>query len=124
VGVGSSSDALGSFLQISFFVAAGGRRRFVAIALELEENAEGARVGSGVAGFHAMENVEGAAVGEAFERFGERLVGRERVVGVFLDVVDGFGEELGFDAGDAVEAPFGGNHLVDEVEFDGSDGRR
>src|SRR5215469_3685640 len=75
VGVGSSSDALGSFLQISFFVAAGGRRRFVAIALELEENAEGARVGSGVAGFHAMENVEGAAVGEAFERFGEAWSG-------------------------------------------------
>lgn len=69
-----------------------------------------------------MEDIEGATVGEAFEGGGERLVGGERVVGVFLDVVNGFDEELSFDAGDAVEAPFGRDHFMDQVELDRADG--
>jgi len=117
---------VGGFVFANFvFVAGGGGRRggrFVAIALELEEIAEGARVGAGEAGFHAVQDVEGGAVGEPFEGGGEGLVGSEGVIGIFFDAVDGFDKELGFDAGDAVEAPLSGDHFMDEVEFDGADG--
>ena len=90
--------------------------------MELEESTEGARIGAGVAGLHAVEDIERAAVGETFEGVGEGLIGGERVVGALLDVIDGCGEELGFDAGDPVEAPLGGDHFMDEVEFDGAVG--
>ncbi len=45
------------------------------------------------------------------------MVGRE-----FLFVLDGFGEELGFDDGEAVEAPLGGDQLMNEVELGGAVG--
>jgi hypothetical protein len=91
-------------------------------SLELEQIAEGAGVGAGEAGLGAVEDGERVAVGEPFERLGESLDGGERVVGVFFDVVDGGGEELGFDDGDAVETPFGGSHFVDQVELNGAAG--
>lgn len=67
--------------------------------LELEEVAEGAGVGAFEAGFGAVEEGVGVAVGQALEAFGEGTFWCEWVVRVFLDVVDGCLEELRFDGG-------------------------
>jgi hypothetical protein len=53
---------------------------------------------------------------------GEGLGGVEVVVRVFLGVLDGFYIELRFDEGEALEAPLGGGHIVDQVALDGAVG--
>ena len=96
--------------------------------LHPEQKLEGARIGAFQAGLNAVEEVE-RAVGQAFEGLGERLRGGKRLVFVaifdflgatFVDVGDGFGQELGFDESEAIEAPFGGDDFVNQVEFDGA----
>lgn len=92
------------------------------LALELDQVAEGARVGSLQARFDAMEEREGICVGEPGEGFGERLGGGERVVGVFFGALQVFDVELGLDDGEALQAPLGGDHLVDQMELGGAAG--
>jgi hypothetical protein len=69
-----------------------------------------------------MEEREGIVVRHAGERFGEGLGGAERVVRAFLDVFDGLDVHLGLDYGESQEAPLGGDHFVDQVEFGGAMG--
>ena len=69
-----------------------------------------------------MEEGVGVGVGQPGEGGGEGLDGGERVIGVFLGVFDVLDVELGLDYGEALEAPFGGDHFVDQVEFGGAVG--
>ena len=98
--------------------------------MEPEQILERARVGAFEAGLDAMEEAEGTA-GEAVKSFGEGLGGGQGFVldavfdglsALLLDVGDGVGQELRLDEGEAIEAPFGGDDFVDEVEFDGAGG--
>ncbi len=88
----------------------------------MDQVAEGARVGPFQAGFDAMEERVGIGVRQPGEGGGEGLAGAERVIRVFLDVFHVLDVELGFDYGEALEAPFGGDHFVDQVEFGGAVG--
>src|SRR5579872_3343276 len=112
---------IGGFVFANFVFAggrAGGRGgRRVAEPLELEEITEGAGIGAAEARLHAMEETKGGAVGERLESSGEGLNGSEWVVRVLLFTLDGCGEELGFDEGDALETPLGRGHFVDQVEL-------
>jgi len=115
------------FVFANFVFAGGGSGSgrlggLLAKPLELEEIAKGPGVGAAEPGFHTVEDGERVVIGEPFEGAGEGLSGRERVVGVVLFVGDGVGKELGFDEGDAVETPLGGDDFVDQVEFDGAIG--
>jgi hypothetical protein len=94
------------------FNGAGLVRGLLAEPLELEEGAEGARVGTLEAGFGAMQDRQIGRVGEGSEGFGEGLDGSEGFIvvvgGEVVFVLDGFGEELVFDEGEAGETPPGG----------------
>ena len=90
----------------------------MAEALELEEIAEGARVGTAEAGFRAMQEGEVVPVGQGFEGAGKGFDGGWRVVRELFFARDGGGEELGFDEGDTVQPPLGGDHFVDQVKLD------
>ena len=89
----------------------------MAQALELDQVAEGARVGTFQAGFDALEERVGIGVGQPGESGGEGLDGAERVVRVFLDACDVLDVELGLDESEALETPFSGDHFVDQVDF-------
>ena len=90
---------------------------------------EGLGVGAVDGSFIAVQQVEAPAVGEALERVGEVIFD----VGVAIDigkkvvnVIDaGFhfvSEEGGFDVGEAAQAPAGGGHGFDQLDFDGAGG--
>ena len=73
--------------------------------------------------------MEARAVGEALERVGEVIFDVGLAIDIFekvLKVADaGFhfvGEEGGFDIGEAAQAPAGGGHGFDQLDFDGAGG--
>ena len=93
-----------------------------------EQKLERAGVGAFQAGLNAVKEVERAG-GQAFKGLGERLGGSKHLIFVavfdflgatLLDVGDGVGQELGFDEGEAIEAPFGGDDFVNQVGFGGA----
>ena len=92
------------------------------LALELDQGAEGARVGPFQAGFDALEERVGIGVGQPGEGGGEGLDGAERVVRVVVGVFDVLDVELGLDESEALKTPFGGDHFVDQVDFGGAVG--
>ena len=90
---------------------------------------EGLGVGAVDGSFIAIQQVEARAVGEALEGAGEVVLG----VGFAIDIgknaidvidagVDFVGEEGGFDCGEAAQAPAGGGHGFDQLDFDGAGG--
>ncbi len=96
------NNFLGSFREFYFFFS------------ELLEGAEGAIIGPFEAGFMGVEGGEfGEArlVDETFGELGVRAVGR----GVLIEPALEFS---GMDDADAVDAPLGYDHAVDEVDFD------
>ena len=131
VAVSIRLDWAGGFVCANFILRGrGGRAGWATVRLHTEQILERAGVGALEAGLDAMEETEGAA-GEAGESLGERLRGGERLVffaildvlgAVFFDVIDGVRQELGFDEGEAIETPFGGDDFVHQVEFDEAGG--
>lgn len=96
--------------------------------MHLLQSAERARVSPFEAALRAIEEAQGVA-GKVFKGLGERLGGSERFVFItildlfgviLLDLGDGAGQELGFDEDEAVKAPLGSDHFLDQVEFDGA----
>jgi hypothetical protein len=90
---------------------------------------EGSGVGAADGSFIAIQQVEARSAGEALERVSEVILG----VGFTIDagekvgkVIDaGFhfvGKEGGFDIGEAAQAPAGGGHGFDQLDFDGAGG--
>ena len=90
---------------------------------------EGLGIGAVDGSFIAVQQVESRAVGEALERVGEVIFDVGLALDIFekvLKVADaGFhfvGEEGGFDIGEAAQAPAGGGHGFDQLDFDGAGG--
>ncbi len=92
---------------------------------------EGLGVGTVYGSFITIQQVEARAVGEALERVGEAILGVGFAIDVgvgkkALDVIDAgldfVGEEGGFDVGEAAQAPAGGGHGFDQLDFDGAGG--
>ena len=90
---------------------------------------EGLGIGAVDGSFIAVQQVESRAVGEALERVGEVIFDVGLALDIFekvLKVADaGFhfvGEEGGFDVGEAAQAPAGGGHGFDQLDFDGAGG--
>lgn len=90
---------------------------------------EGLGIGAVNGSFIPVQQVEAPAVGEALERVGEVIFG----VGFAIDVgkkavkviAAGFHfvvEEGGFNVGKAAQAPAGGGHGFDQLDFDGAGG--
>ena len=98
----------------------GERAGGVAQALELEHAAEGTRIGALQAGLDALKEGVRIGVGKAGERGGQGLGGVERLFGVLFDAFHRLDIELGFDDGEALQAPLGSDHFVDQVEFRGA----
>jgi hypothetical protein len=97
--------------------------------LELLQLFEGSGIGAAEGSFVAEKQVEACAVGEVLERVGEVIfdVGLAIDIGKkVVDVIDaGFhfvAEEGGFDVGEAAQAPAGGDHGFDQLDFDGAGG--
>ena len=67
------------------------------MALELDQVAEGARVGAFQAGFDAMEERVGIGVGQPGEGRREGFDGAERVIRIFLGAFDVLDVELVLD---------------------------
>lgn len=90
---------------------------------------EGLSVGAVDGSFITIQQVEAGAFGEALECAGEAVVGFGDEIGVAekaIDVLDAglhfVGEEGGFDVGEAAQAPAGGGHGFDQLDFDGTGG--
>jgi hypothetical protein len=90
---------------------------------------EGSAVGAGECAFVADQQAEALAVGEVLEDVGDAIdrVGHEFELGEL--VVNTLGLEFdfvaehgGFDFGDAAQAPAGGDHGFDQLDFDGAGG--
>jgi hypothetical protein len=90
---------------------------------------EGLGIGAVDGSFIAIQEVEARAVGKALERAGDTIVGFGYAMDVgekAIDVIDAgqnfVGEEGGFDVGEAAQAPAGGGHVFDQLDFDGTGG--
>jgi len=90
---------------------------------------EGLGIGAVDGSFIAIQQVEARAFGEAFEGVGEVIFDVGLAIGVgkkAVNVIDaGFhfvAEEGGFDVGEAAQAPAGGGHGFDQLDFDGAGG--
>ena len=90
--------------------------------MDLYQGSESTRIGALQAGLDALQ--EGVRIGasQPGERGGQGLGWVERFVGVLFDAFHRLDIELGFDDGEALEAPLGGDHFVDQVEFGGAVG--
>jgi hypothetical protein len=90
---------------------------------------EGAGIGAAEGSFVAEKQVETRAVGEALEDVGEAIIGigfapdvLKFAVNVIEAALNFIGEEVGFDIGEAAQAPAGGGHGFDQFDFDGAGG--
>jgi hypothetical protein len=90
---------------------------------------EGPGVGAADGSFIAVHQVQARAVREALERIGEVILGvvfaidvREEVFDVIDAGLDFVGEEGGLDYREAAQAPAGGGHGFDQLDFDGAGG--
>jgi hypothetical protein len=90
---------------------------------------EGLGIGAVDGSFITIQQVEARGAGEALERVGEVIfdVGVAIDIGKkAVDVIDaGFhfvGEEGGFYDGEAAQAPAGGDHGFDQLDFNGAGG--
>ena len=88
----------------------------------MDQVAERARVGPLQTGLDALEERVRIGISQPGEGGCEGLDGAERVVGAFFGAFDVLDVELGLDDGEALKAPLGGNHIVDQVELGGAVG--
>jgi len=103
--------------------------RAISTGLELLQLFEGAGIGAAEGSFVAEKQVEARAVGETLEHVGEAIIGvgfatdaGKLAVNVIEAALDFVAEEVGFDIGEAAEAPAGGDHGFDQLDFDGAGG--
>jgi len=101
----------------------------ISTGLELLQLFEGAGIGAAEGSFVAEKQVEARAVGETLEHVGEAIIGvgfatdaGKLAVNVIEAALDFVAEEVGFDIGEAAEAPAGGDHGFDQLDLDGAGG--
>ena len=101
----------------------------ISTGLELLQLFEGAGIGAAEGSFVAEKQVEARAVGETLEHVGEAIIGigfatdaGKLAVNVIEAALDFVAEEVGFDIGEAAQAPAGGDHGFDQFDFDGAGG--
>jgi hypothetical protein len=90
---------------------------------------EGSAIGAGECAFIANHQVEAGSAGEVFvdvgdavERAGHAIDVLELAINIKGAELDFIADQGGFDLGEAAEAPAGGDHGLDQFDFDGSRG--